>query len=169
MFREVQRQTGRLFLAFLASFAFSPGCRSGVQQLDQNDPSRIRMQSLAILYASYLNHNGGKLPASEAEFKKYISSTAKSYLAERGLTQIDDLFVSPRDGQALVVSYGAHKLVRGFSADPIVAHEKIGINGKRLVAFPSGAVLELDPVMFDKLPIAKDADNVPDSTAKANP
>jgi hypothetical protein len=160
-----------LYLAFLASIAFSAGCGSGVQQLDQSDPSRIRMQSLAVLYASYLNHNGGKLPASETELKKYILATGKSYLAERGLTKIDDLFVSQRDGQPLEVSYGAHKLVRGFTADPIVAHEKTGINGKRLVAFPSGAVLELDPEMFDKLPIAKDADIAPaqDSTAKANP
>jgi hypothetical protein len=161
MLRDVQWQTGGQCLALLASFAFSVGCGSGVQQLDKNDPSRIRMQSLAILYASYLNHNGGKLPASETELKNFMLATGKTYLAERGINKIDDLFVSQRDGQPLVVSYGAHKLVRGFTADPIVAHEKAGLNGMRLVAFPSGAVLELDTEMFSKLPIAKDAGGMP--------
>ena len=59
------------------------------------------------------------------------------------------------------MSYGTNKLVRGFSADPMVAHERTGINGRRPAVFPSGAVLELDEEMFGKLTLAKGVDENP--------
>jgi hypothetical protein len=161
--RYVLRRIGALPLAILAGALLAAGCGSRTSQLDQKDPSRIRMQTLAIEYARYLNHNGGKLPPNEDVLKKYIVGRGKSFLSERGILSVDELFVSPRDGQPLVVSYGTQKLVRAFSADPIVAHEQKGIQGKRLVAFPSGAVVDLDPDMFDKLQVAKDQ---PQSTSK---
>ena len=116
------------------------------------------MQTLAISYSRYLAQNGGKMPASEAVFKKYIARRGTKFLAERGIKNVDELFISPRDGQPLVVSYGTRKIVRGFSPDPIVAHEQTGVEGKRLVAFPSGAVIDLDPEMFDKLNMARDSE-----------
>jgi hypothetical protein len=154
----------------MAAISISAGCGSGNGQLEQNDPSRIRMQTLAISYSRYLAQNGGKMPASEAIFKKYIARRGTKFLAERGIKNVDELFLSPRDGQPLVVSYGTRKIVRGFSPDPIVAHEQTGVGGKRLVAFPSGAVIDLDPVMFDKLNMAREVnDNPPDTGSKENP
>lgn len=142
-------------LLVLALLPATWGCGSGAAQLETNDPSRIRLQALGIQYARYLNLHSGKLPPSEIELKRFISAQGKTFLQERGIANVDSLFVSPRDNQPLVVSYGTNKLVRGFSADPMVAHEQKGIDGLRLAVFPGGAVLELDEEMFSKLSLAK--------------
>ena len=171
MIRNFGWQAIGFCFALAVATTFSTGCGSSVNSLEQNDPARIRMQSLAIMYASYLSHNGGKLPPNETELKKFISATGKSFLAERKIANLDELFVSPRDGQRLLVGYGTEKLVRGFSTDPIVAHEQTGVKGMRLVAFPSGAVVEVSPEMFGKLPIAKDSahSSTSDSSAAVKP
>ena len=57
---------------------------------------------------------------------------------------IDALFSSERDGKPLVITYGSSSPNREFAPELIVAQEQIGVEGKRLVAFPSGAVRELD-------------------------
>jgi hypothetical protein len=161
VFRFIQSRIAARCLGLALGVALLAGCGSETTQLEPNDPSRIRMQTLAIGYARYLNRNDGKLPANETELKRFIAIQGMNSLTQRGITNVDELFVSPRDGQPLVVSYGTEKLVRGFTADPIVAHEQTGVGGRRLVAFPSGAVVELEPEMFHKLPLAKDLASVP--------
>jgi hypothetical protein len=58
------------------------------------------------------------------------------------------LFTSPRDGQPYVVHYK--------QAGTVVAYERDGKDGKRLVAYPSGQVEEVDETRFKQLvPSAK--------------
>ena len=53
------------------------------------------MQALGIQYARYLNLNGGKLPPSEAELKRFISIQGKTFLQDHRISGVDSLFVSP--------------------------------------------------------------------------
>ena len=64
------------------------------------------------------------------------------------VTAVDELFVSDRDGQPLVVTYG--KYPAGMNAR-IVVYEKNGADGKRFVGYNSGAVELVDDARFNEL------------------
>ena len=94
----------------------------------------------------------GRAPASEQEFKEAINQ-GKVDLSVLGVSNIDELFVSDRDGQPIVVVYG--KDAKGKTPD-VVAYEQTGVDGVRLVGNRAGQVTEVDAAEFAKLvPSAK--------------
>jgi hypothetical protein len=102
------------------------------------------MSMLVSYYSRYVGRHQGHLPPNEASLKSFIRSEGKGALSKDGATDIDALFSSERDGKPLVITYGSSSPNREFTPELIVAQEQIGVEGKRLVAFPSGAVRELD-------------------------
>lgn len=106
------------------------------------------MSVLASLYGGYIASANGKAPPDEATFKDYIRKHGKAALDAQGIG-VDDLFVSLRDQEPLVVLYGDSG--RKASANQIVAHEKTGRGGKRYVAFTTGSVVEVASDAFAKL------------------
>jgi hypothetical protein len=63
---------------------------------------------------------------------------------------IDELFVSERDGQPLVVVYGSPP-----AGSDVVVYEHTGVNGKRLVGHRIGMVEEADEATFKSLTASK--------------
>jgi hypothetical protein len=61
---------------------------------------------------------------------------------------MDDLFVSPHDGERYVVLYGPAPKTGDAS---VVAYEKTGVDGKRQVGFLLGNIQEVDEAEFKKL------------------
>lgn len=86
----------------------------------------------------------GKPPASEQEFKEVIAQDNVDP-GVLGVDSVDELFVSDRDGQPLVVDYGQ------TSPQGVVVYEQVGKDGVRLVGFTSGQIEEADAAKFAQL------------------
>ncbi len=113
------------------------------------DESQARMKTLALLFAEFVGSNNGRLPADEAQLKTFIRQKRGQSPAGGAVANPDDLFVSARDGQPLVIKYGQKAGVPGrIAPSTIIAYEQTGVGGKRLVVLPTGGVAELDADSF---------------------
>jgi hypothetical protein len=108
--------------------------------------SNADFQKLVALYSRMIN--AGTPPTSEAEFKSAIKDRLKSVADALGVTDVDALFVSPRDGKPVVVVYGRRP--PGMNSE-VVAYEQVGVAGKRLVGFSLGTIEETDEQRFREL------------------
>jgi hypothetical protein len=94
----------------------------------------------------------GRLPKSEEEFKRYISSLDAATLdrlkTASGVASVHELFISERDGQPFVIFYGQRP--SGVAAD-VVGYEQTGVDGKRYVGFGLGIVEEADEQRLNEL------------------
>jgi hypothetical protein len=145
----LQPATGLLLLLLL----LVPGCGSD----ELASPTAKRLTGLAKLYLDCAVAKNGKGPANEQEFKKHIRSLP-SFVVEMNEVDpnaIDTVFVSERDKEPFVVRYGISiSGISGTSA-PLVAHEKTGKNGKRLVVYANAKVEQLNDAQFQDLTSAK--------------
>jgi hypothetical protein len=128
------------YLLFTFALLMVAGCRSSSVD-GQPNASSENLQQLARWYASFPSTNNGRLPANENEFKQHINS--------QGGESVDEMFVSERDNQPFVVLYGRDAVNPVNSG--IVAFEKQGLEGKRLVAYRSGSTEEVDDARFREL------------------
>ena len=90
----------------------------------------------------YASGNGGNPPANETQFKSFIQQQGLEHFEAFGITTIDDLFTSPRDGQPYVVVYGGRKM------PDIVAYERIGGETGRWIVSSMAVVAEVDEATF---------------------
>jgi hypothetical protein len=120
-------------------------------------PERVPLRHLAILYGKYRNSHQGRPPKDEAEFKQYIQGLGERQLAAAGVSanEVDSLFVSPRDGQPYEVRYNDPPPAEGPEGPAAVVVEKVGKNGKRMVAYSTGRVDEIDDVQYQKVRFTK--------------
>ena len=118
------------------------GCDSKGNNAAARQLSHIRLlTNLYVKAASQLHHN----PKDEAEFKKtIIESDVK--LENLKVDNVDELFISERDGKPLVVVYG-----NILPASGVVVYEQVGVNGLREVGYTLGKVSEVDAAEFAKL------------------
>lgn len=138
-------------MALVACVILIAGCGRSVTQAQASSPATLRMSVLAGLYSQFATSSNGGLPTDEKRLKEFMKTPdGKAYLAKQG-SAADDLFVSLRDGQPLVLTYSISSTASSASTNRIVAYEKTGLNGKRLVALLSGTVVEVDQETFDKL------------------
>jgi hypothetical protein len=127
----------RLGLCFLAALACSlSGCN---EQLTELPSGEAEIQNLARWYQDFRGANGRRYPPNEQAFAAFI----KSRSTQEG-TPVDpqQLLTSPRDGQKYVVTYGKPTTL-DFNRS-VVAYEKVGVDGKKLVVFESKASREVD-------------------------
>jgi hypothetical protein len=127
----------------------APGC--GSNELDS--PTANKLRGLAKLYLDCAVSKSGPGPANEEEFKKHLRRLEGFVLKMNGVdpAALDEAFVSERDGEPFVIRYGVSiGHISGTSA-PLVAHEKTGKNGKRLVAFANAKVEAVDEARFQEL------------------
>jgi hypothetical protein len=122
-----------------------------------SSPTAVKMKGLANAYLDHIVGANGP-PANEAAFKKHLKGLRASVQYDYHVDpdNIDAFLVSERDNQPLVVVYG--KDVGKISGDSkhVVAHEKTGKNGKRLVVFASTKVDVVNEAELEKLKSAKD-------------
>jgi hypothetical protein len=140
--------TWLLLLALAAA-----GCGSD----ELNSPTAVKMRGLANLYLDCAVPKNGKGPANEQELKKHIRGLPSFILESNGVdpNALDALFVSERDGEPFVVSYGLSITGISGTSAPVVVHEKTGKNGKRLVAFANTKVELVDEARLQELTSAK--------------
>jgi hypothetical protein len=132
----------RLCLFAAATAGLCLGCGSGA------DAQKAGISHVRAISALYFKATSvlGRHPADEQEFKTAVSQGPMD-LDVLGVSSIDELFVSDRDGQPLVILYGApSKGVKG-----VIAYEQTGVDGVRLVGTSNGQVIEAEAAHFAKL------------------
>jgi hypothetical protein len=122
-------------------------------------PTALRMKGLANAYLDQVVGGGG-VPANEASLKKHMSGLRASVQYDYHIdpNNIDASFVSDRDKEPLVVMYGQNIGKISGDSKRVVAHEKTGKNGKRLVVFVSTKVDNVSEAELNELKSGKDAE-----------
>ena len=126
--------------------ATASGCARKDGDVATHQMSRVRiLTNLLAMATTELGH----VPRDEQEFKQAIAKLQVN-LEKRKVSSIDELFVSERDGQPLVVIYGS-----GSVDSDVVVYEQNGVNGKRMVGHRIGMVEEVDESELKKLTASK--------------
>jgi hypothetical protein len=141
---RVQRPATLLLLPVFV--AVSAGCLNKDESIKQGETSHVRLlTSLHAMASAKLGH----VPHDEQEFKQTIAKLPVS-LEKLRVDSIDELFVSERDGQPLVVVYGSTP-----TASDIVVYEQTGLKGKRQIGHRIGMVEEVDEAQYKDLTASK--------------
>ena len=128
------------------------GCGSGdnsasmIADLNSNNAKR-----LGNLYALYQRNHNWQGPNDETELKEFIKTQSPGRLKKGGIdiNNIDELFISERDGQPFKIRWGLVSRVRGPS-QPVI-FEAEGVEGKRQVGFTASKMQEVDSAEYDRL------------------
>jgi hypothetical protein len=125
-------------------------CLTGLTGCGGNAGSEVRKQAtshvrLLTSLHTKISSELGRYPKDEAEFK---AALAKANLSNEALkvNNLDELFVSERDGQPLVVVYG-----QAPAGSDIVVYEQTGANGLRQVGHRIGMIEEVDAARFAEI------------------
>jgi hypothetical protein len=140
--------------SWIVLLALAGGCGSDSAL---SSPTAQRMSGLANAYLDHIVGANGP-PANEAAFKKHMLGLRPSvqYDFKIDPNNIDASFVSERDKEPLVVMYGQAPGKISGDSKKVIAHEKTGKNGKRLVVFASTKVDLVDEAELQQLKSAKD-------------
>jgi hypothetical protein len=94
-------------------------------------------QRVLGLYTHYRSTTGGKPPPNADALKAWVKKLKKEELSQRGITDVDQAFISPRDQQPYVIVPPSGSL-------GVVVFERKGVDGKRYVGTQQGSTLEID-------------------------
>ena len=70
--------------------------------------SNLRL--IAVLYSQYSSAHEGEAPRDAEDFRAYVQSLGPGVLERAGLSEMDELFVSTRDGKLFAVKYKRRNL-----------------------------------------------------------
>jgi hypothetical protein len=104
------------------------------------------LKVLGVEYGRFMAQHDGRSPVDKEQLVAFLE-TRKDRIT--GLKDIEQLFVSPRDNEPLVIYYGKSTPPADDSGFPAVAREATGAAGKCLVANTRGGVQE---VPTDQIP-----------------
>src|SRR5687768_1983832 len=110
-------------------------------------PDLNSMKAVGILYGKYVGAHNGQPPKSEKEFVQYVAAREREFLKQLGLSDPEQLVISPRSGQPLVL---VTTKTGPTDISPIVAYESQPVDGTRLVVRDTGVVQELPEVEFQR-------------------
>ena len=142
-------------LSFGLLLAFVSGCSDPVGDKIES-LNATAAQRLANTYTFFQARNGYRGPKDEAELRDFCADPKNKKGFERAgidLSEIDALFVSPRDNQPFKVRYGVKGSPMGFS-EPLV-FESVGVEGEVMVAFGDSKSKLMSPEEADDLFSAK--------------
>lgn len=109
------------------------------------------LQRVANLYLAYQIEHDFRGPKDEGTFQEYIRSLSATKLERIGVAQgeIDNLFVSERDGQPFKIRYKVQGSMMGCE-EPVV-FEAEGESGKRKVGFLNMTQREVEASEYERL------------------
>jgi hypothetical protein len=116
------------------------GC--GAPAAAPNSAAADQLKVLGILYGRFVAQNGGNRPANEGQLSKFLDQQRGSWEGF-GLASAKEFLASPRDGQPLVVLYGAARGAASGPTSPYVARESAGVDGVRLAVDMRGGIESL--------------------------
>jgi len=149
-----QKSTAQVTTWFLGLLiALITGCSDNAL----NSPTAHKMRGLGNAYLDHVVGANGP-PPDEAAFKKHMRGLRGSvqYDYQIDPNNIDASFISERDKEPLVVMYNQNIGKISGESKKVIAHEKTGKNGKRLVVFASTKVDIVNEAELEQLKAAKD-------------
>ncbi len=137
-------------LALLSLVTLGCGGGSGGRDLLAK-ANKTNLDRICTLYFQYQLGNQGAGPADEATFRSFISGRPGRQLELIGMdpNNIDDVFLSDRDGEGFEILWG----VKGGERDPQVAivAEKTGVDGMRMIGYNKKPHREVDDAEYQRL------------------
>jgi hypothetical protein len=109
-----------------------------------HQPNESNLRLVAVLYSQYLSAHGGEAPRDEGDFVIFVRSLGPGVLERAGLSGVDELLVSVRDGKKFAVKYTNGN----WPLDGAIAYEQDGANGTRYVATKLGSVSKITEEQF---------------------
>ena len=128
-------------LSLVVAVVIGCGDRGSGRKLHE---SNLRL--VAVLYSQYLAAHGGEAPRDAGDFRAFVQSLGPGVLQRAGLSGLDELFVSARDGKPFAVKYKSEN----WAFDGAIAYEQEGAGGTRYVATELGGVSEITEEQFVK-------------------
>ena len=130
----------------IGACGLSAACGCG--RTPQAPAPHTRLAVVAQAYAHFLAEHQGRLPRDQNQLKEFIQGSS-TLLEKAGASDIEQLFISERDNQPLVLLFNSQR--QPLAAAGIIGHEQVGVDGRRLVAYRFGNVEELDEAQFNTL------------------
>lgn len=121
---------------------FGSACSGGGENI-----SVSHLGLIAQSYEQFRTRNRGKAPQDVAELKAFAEGS--NLLSSNGISRFDELLLSERDSQPLVLCFGKD-LIRSRGRT-IIGYEAAGKENERLIAFEGGVVEAYDPQEFARL------------------
>ena len=121
--------------------AATVGCNEGGSGLELHE-SNLRL--VAVLYSQYSSAHAGEAPRNADDFSTFVQSLGPDVLERAGLSGVDELLVSPRDGKQYAVKYK----IGNWPLDGAIAYEQVGADGTRFVATELVGVSEITEEQF---------------------
>ena len=132
----------RPYVATLLLFVavdFGCGERSSSPKLHESN-----LRVVAVLYSQFVSAHGREIPRDADEFRTFVQSLGPGILSRAGLSGLEELLLSHRDGKPFVVHY---KNVE-WKLNHVIAYEQEGAGGTRCIASDLGAVSEITDEQF---------------------
>ena len=119
------------------------GCGSKTGPIAQE---QTNLSWLGSMYAMYIGAHQGQPPQKIDELRKFVAErSSAAELSRLNVSDVNQLFTSPRDGKPFVMVH--HKKLaprEGGEPPPVVLYEAVGQGGKRAVAFLGGSTQVVD-------------------------
>jgi hypothetical protein len=117
-------------------------------------PGEEGMRRFAVLYGEYVAAHKGQPPGSAEQLKAFVRKMDQKRRDMIGVKDVEDAFLSPHDNLPYVVV--PRKKSRSVpnpseQQQTVIAHEQTPRGDKRLVAFVSTQVQEIDEARFKEL------------------
>jgi hypothetical protein len=132
--------------AWLAVALLVCGCQAGAPP----ESVETRLQLLSRLYL----HAGVPRGVNDADhLRTLLEQLDDQQYAAFGLNRgrLADLFISPRDGQPFEIVYRVRPASPNEVEQPVIMAETQGADGRRLIAFADGRLLEVDALQVERL------------------
>lgn len=109
------------------------------------------VKKLGIAFMRFVGSHRGKAPANRDELDKFLAAMKSDELKAMGIENIREIYQSSRDDSELVVRYGITIPPPNPSNPTVVAYEKEGVGGKRLVVYETAGVEEISAERLKEL------------------
>jgi hypothetical protein len=127
-----------LLLLFVA-VTFGCGERNSTPMFHESN-----LRTVAVLYSQFVSAHGGEIPRDADNFRTYVQSLGPGVLERAGLSGLDELLLSCRDGKPFAIHYTSVD----WKLDHVIAYEQEGAGGTRCIASDLGAVSEITEEQF---------------------
>ena len=126
-------------LLLFVAVAFGCGERNSTPKLHESN-----LRVVAVLYSQFVSAHGGEIPHDADNFESFIQSLGPGVLERAGLSGLDELLLSRRDGKPFAVHYESVD----WKLSHVIAYEQEGSDGTRCIASDLGAVSEITEQQF---------------------
>jgi hypothetical protein len=102
------------------------------------------LRVVAVFYSQFVSAHGGEIPRDAADFRSFVQSLGPGVLERAGLSGVDELLLSRRDGKSFAIHYTSVD----WKLKQVIAYEQEGAGGTRCIVSDLGAVSEITDGQF---------------------